>query len=177
MLKFLSEINGSQIALFQERALVGKVTDYLVEPETGKLLGVYTIHPLDKKPKIIPAREIKALSADFILIEELESLTEPEEIVKVQKAESTNPKLIGEKVVTEAGQIVGKVHDAVFNLETFNLEKIYVTPKAGVKSLTKELIISAARITKIEKKIITIKDDTEKVSRRIFVPKPVPSSN
>lgn len=176
MLKFLSELKDLKILLFQERAVVSVVKDYLISAETGKLLGIYTIHPLEKAVKIIPSSHIKAIGNDFVLIDSLDSLTEPEEIVKVKEAQLVDPKILGEAVFTEGGFKVGKVKDAVISFESLKLEKLYLNP-TGVTSFARELIIPANKIVKIEKKKIIIKDGAQKIRSSVFAPKPTPVIN
>jgi sporulation protein YlmC with PRC-barrel domain len=161
MLKFLSELVGLKIILFQEKASLSPVVDYLIKPENGRLLGVFTNDPFTKKQKIVLTQDIKHFEKDFLIISSLEALSDTSEIVKVKEALKIDPKIINQKVVTESGKHVGKVRDAVLDTNSLKIAKIYVAPRLGIQNLARELIIPSSRISAIKKRVIVITDDRE----------------
>lgn len=170
MLKFLTEMLGLKVILYQEQALVGEVHDYLIDHETGEFLGVLVNSPLEKKEKIIPTGEFKAIGQDSILVSDLNSLTDIEDFIKGSKALKTNAKIIGETAKTESGKVLGKVTESAINTQSFKIERIYVRPKIGLKIPVKDLIIPATKITEITKKYILVSDEyvTAKAKKSIL---------
>lgn len=159
MLKLLTEIKGSKVILFQEQALVGTVSDYLFEHNTGVLLGVFVANPIEKKIKIIPVTEFKALGPDTILVDDLNSLMDLEDYIRGLQAIKVNAKIIGETVKTELGKTLGKVEEAAIDSISYKIERLYIKPKLGLYNFAKELLIPASKIIEITKKYIIVTDE------------------
>lgn len=158
MLKFLSELVGLKILLFQEKAVYGPVTGYLINHEDGKLVGLFTRSPLDKKEKFIQSTEIKGVGDDFVLIDSVTTPSDPAEIIKLRELLEVHPLILGETVKTESGRRVGRVKDAAISLRSLRIEKLYINSWGSLKALTKEIILPAKNIVRIEKKVIFVTD-------------------
>jgi sporulation protein YlmC with PRC-barrel domain len=139
-------------------------------------LGVIIFDPIDKGTKVVPASEIRGSGKDFLLIKDYESLTEPEDVVRIKAALEINPKIIGAKVETKSGQHLGKVNDATINFKLMCLERLYVSPASLLEFLAKDLIISAKNIIEIQKDKIIVSDTyaTTKEKTAIITPALVP---
>jgi uncharacterized protein YrrD len=176
MIVFTADVIGAEILLFQEHALLGKVSDIIFNPENGKVLGLYCFDPILKTKRVIVPSEIKRFSNHRILIEGYDSLSDPEDMIRIKEAEKVNAKIIKETVFTESGQKLGKVTGATIDTRSWELNRLYVNSAMGLQFLAKELIIPAKKIVKIDKKEIIVTDDYAKVKRfsAAPVPKPIP---
>jgi uncharacterized protein YrrD len=159
MLKFASKIIGANILLFQEKAKLGTVKEVVIDPYDGAFLGVLANDPFSKKVKSIPATEIKGMGLGFIMINDLESLSELDEVVKIEKAVNFGAKIFNERVETESGQKLGRVEDFTISLKYQALDKLYVSSGNYVSLFSKELIIELSKIVRIEKKKIIVSDE------------------
>jgi sporulation protein YlmC with PRC-barrel domain len=174
MVKFISDIVGSEIILFQEHAKLGKVLDLVFDPDSGKVLGLYCYDPILKKHRVIVPSEIKKYIRSTLLVEGYDSLADPSDMIRLQEALKINAKIVKEKVYTESGQKVGKVTAATINTTSWSLDRLYVGAQLGLKNFGTELIIPAAKIVAIESKKIFVMDDYAKVRRfsTLAAPKP-----
>jgi uncharacterized protein YrrD len=157
MIKFASDIIGSVVILFQERAKVGEIKELIINPEKGSLLG-FVVYQYSGDDKVILLRNVKGFGSGVIVIDEYSSLSDIEDIVEIKKIYPKNPEIIKSRVYTESGQRLGKVHDVTVNLEGKKIENLYVEPTLGLKILSSQLIISEKKIVKIEKNKIIVSD-------------------
>lgn len=166
MIKFFTDLIGSEVLLSQERAQVGPVSDVIIDPLDGAFLGISVLDSVEKVKKVIPAIEIKGIGSGFVLVRDFKSLTEIEDVVRIKKALETQIKILGSKVETESGQKIGKVENATINLKMLALEKLYVNPPLSISFLAKQLIIPSAKIVEIQKKKIIISDEFAKAKKK-----------
>lgn len=174
MIRFISEIIGSQVILFQEKAHVGPVREVIISPDDGSFLGVIIYDPIDRKNKAVPATEIKGTGKDFLLVKDYDSLTEPDDVIRIKAALEVNPKIIGAKVETQCGQYLGKVNEATINFRLLSLERLFVTPHTLLQFLAKDLIIPAKKIIEIQKEKIIVSDEFVTVADKVAAGNTVP---
>lgn len=167
MVKFFTDIIGSTVLLFQERAQIGPAADVIVDPVDGAFLGISVLDSVEKRKKVVPASEIKGFGPGFILIRDFKSLTEIEDVVRIKKVIEEDIKIIGSRVETESGQKLGKVENATIDLKLLALERLYVNPPLSISFLSTQLIIPSAKIIEIQKKRIIISDEFAKAKKKI----------
>jgi sporulation protein YlmC with PRC-barrel domain len=166
MIRFISDIIGSSVLLFQEKAHVGPVREVIISPDDGSFLGIVIFDPIERKKMVVPATEIKGSGKEFLLIKDYDSLTEPDDVVKIKAALEINPKIISSRVETMSGQHLGKVNDATIDFKIMCLERLYVAPASLIQFLAKDLIIPAKKIIRIEKDKIIVSDEFVTVSEK-----------
>lgn len=166
MIRFITDIIGSQVLLFQEKAHVGPAREVIISPDDGSFLGIVVFDPIGKKNMVVPAGEIKGSGKEFLLICDYDSLTEMDDVVKIKAALQINPKIIGARVETMSGQHLGKVKDATIDFKLMCLERLYVAPASIIQFLAKDLIIPAKKIIRIEKEKIIVSDEFVTVSEK-----------
>lgn len=162
MVKFVKQMIGAQVLLFQERLRVGKVSDVLIDPKDGSFAGVEVIAPKEKRPRYVPPTEIKGFGPNFLMVKGLSSVSEADDVVKIKEILKDRFRIISAKVYYESGEYIGKVDDATVNFSLSALEKLYVTPKISVKFFSESLIIPAKSILRIEKGKIFIRNGRAK---------------
>jgi uncharacterized protein YrrD len=162
MIKFITDIIGSEVLVKRERLQAGKVAEVIISPDDGVFLGV-TTNTFPNKKTAVPASEIQGIGDGLILIKEAESIGELEDIIRIKEVIDRKTKIIGQKVFTESGQRLGKCVNATLNLKYQKLDKIYVSPGAVIAFLASDLIIPAKNIVEIKKDRIVVTDEYLKV--------------
>lgn len=175
MVKFISQIIGAQVLLFQERAFVGEVADVLIDPKDGSFAGIELIAPKLKQPLYVPASEIKGFGQKFVLIKGENSLSGKDEVVRIKKILEDRPQILKSKVYQESGGYIGRVEDATLDFKLLSLERLYVNPKISTKFLAESLIIPAKTIIKIEPRKIIIQDGEIKQKEARYATRPTPA--
>lgn len=163
MILFHSDILGSSVLLFQENATVGPVKKLIFASENGAILGFVLFDPIQKKEVILQPQSIKQMVENVIIADGYDALADPKDVIRVKDALKEDVGIIKERVVTESGQVLGRVVNATFDTISWKLNRLYINPPLGLKVLAKELILPAKKIVKIDKKQITVTDDYAKV--------------
>ncbi len=166
MMKFITDITGSVVVLFQERAKIGLVRSLIIDPENANFLGFVTSQYSGEKEKIVSLKNVKGFGNGIVMIDDHDSLSDVEDIVEIEKMFSNNPEIIKSKVFTESGQKLGRVIDATINLDTKSIENIYVESGVVLRVLSDQLIIPKNKIIKIEEKKIIVTDSVAKIGEK-----------
>lgn len=177
MIRFISDVVGSSVLLFQEKAHVGPVREVIISPDDGSFLGIVVFDPIGRKKMVVPAGEIKGGGKEFILIKDYDSLTEPDDVVKIKAALEINPKIIGAHVETMSGQFLGKVYDATIDFKLMCLERLYIAPASIIRFLARDLIIPAKKIIRIEKERIIVSDEFVTVPSKKSIVSAIPATD
>lgn len=159
MYKFIGDITDSEIILFQEKVRIGKISDLIFDISSAKLLGFFVSQYNSKDIKVVSISDVKGFGNGLVMVNDMNSLSDVDDIVKIKNAVIDNPEIIGSRVETESGQKLGKVANATINLTDYYLEKLYVDPGLSIKFLTNQLIITRNNIIKIKKKTIIVSDE------------------
>lgn len=156
-MKFMSKIIDSKVISFQERAVLGIVTRVVIDPTDGALLSI-ALNSHSKEDKYVPQAEIKGFGEGVVIVEGASSLSDAEEVIKIAAVLAEEPIILGADVVTDSGNILGKVEDATLDLRTGSLKNLYVNPKYLGKLLGEQKIISLKQVVRIERKRIIVRD-------------------
>ncbi len=118
----LSKIKGQLIFNGSSRP-VASLEGLVIDPESGKI-GALTVH---KKPGFIISPTDIIFWRQIIKVQDGPVLIEQSEVVRVNRVIESEKRLLGNKVYTESGQYLGKVKDYIFDLDTLQVTKIFVT--------------------------------------------------
>lgn len=131
---------------------LGKVTDLVLDYETGKFLALFI-----EGQKVIKSEQIKNVDKDQILVSHEVEGALPSD--KIQKMIQSKIKIKGNKVITESGTHLGKVVNFEIDLNLNRLSFIFVKDKL----LGKSMDIAWDQIISIKKEAILVKDEVVKI--------------
>jgi sporulation protein YlmC with PRC-barrel domain len=158
MQKLASELINQGVILRQENALVGKVTAVIIDPSTGKFMGLLLKEGFGKEHvRALAEKDILGINDQYILITSYSVLGDLDEIVRIKKIIDQKIPIIKNKVYTISGINLGKVYDYSIDLHQARLSRLYIHPKF-LKKLSHELIIDSKCIVSIKKDRITVDD-------------------
>lgn len=103
----IEKLIGRPIVSLETANKLGEVSDLLVNPIAGQLAG-FSVQRLDESEALIGMLEVHDIGPDAIIVEQDDSLasTDDSTIKTLPKAKDN---LIGVKVITEHGQLVGNI--------------------------------------------------------------------
>jgi uncharacterized protein YrrD len=173
MQRFITEYFGKPVLLKKERAVVGIIEDFVINPDNGELLGVLVREGFGKKnQKALPKKDIEVVGKDFILINSYEQLGDIDEIVRIKQVLDKEIRIIANKVETESGQYLGRVFDYTIDFNLYSISRLYVSNKFFGFSANQH-IIANNQIIEITKEKIIVSDATIKISSTKVAAKPV----
>ena len=171
-----SRIIGTPILSVQAGGPIATIKSAIIDPNDLKILGFHLEGPLVNRAeaRILDVRSIRESSQLGMVIDNIEELVAPDDVIKIQNVLELNFDLINLKVRTKKGTKLGHIIDYTLTSEDFIVQQIIVR-RPLVKSLVDpELTISRKEIVEITDYEVIIKDEEKVLKARAekedFVP-------
>ncbi len=141
---------------------IGATLSAIINPNNLKIEGFYCQENSSRKTLILLSQDIREILVQGIVVNDLDALTEPDELVRLKEILKLDFVLIGKLVVTEKERI-GKVSDYAVDIDSMFIQKLYVS-QSVFKSLSGgNLGVDRSQIIEITDKRIVINDLLQKV--------------
>lgn len=163
-----SRIIGAPILSVQAGGPIATIKSAIIDPNDLKILGFHLEGPLVNRAKarILDVRSIREYSQLGMVIDNIEELVAPDDVIKIQNVLELNFDLINLKVRTKKGTKLGHIIDYTLTSEDFIVQQIIVR-RPLVKSLVDpELTISRKEIVEITDYEVIIKDEEKILKAR-----------
>lgn len=155
MRKLFSELIGQPVTTRDSAKPVARVFDLVLDPANGGFIAL-SVHPALQQ--VVGARDIVSWTPQ-ITIRDLESIIEPSEVVRIQRVLNTNTAFLYNRVETESGVYLGRVHDYLMDITAGALLKIMVSKSFLGIIRWNERIIPMSEIIRVEPERVIVKDD------------------
>ena len=168
MLVMNSRIIGAPILSVQAGGPIATIKSAIIDPNDLKIPGFHLEGPLVNRAKarILDVRSIREYSQLGMVIDNIEELVAPDDVIKIQNVLELNFDLINLKVRTKKGTKLGHIIDYTLTSEDFIVQQIIVR-RPLVKSLVDpELTISRKEIVEITDYEVIIKDEEKILKAR-----------
>lgn len=153
-IKSLSELVGLPVEDIHEQKILGYIRDAVVDPENGKIVAFRI-----GKNRVVASVDIVGIQDGFF-VQNINAIAAPQEILRLVTIEKIGIQFLAAAVYTEKGTLLGRVHDLLFNLDTFTLDKLDVA-KGFLWWKREERLIPWNAIVRVEKGKIIVRDATE----------------
>lgn len=146
----LSLRTGSQIA--------STTATPIINPDNLKIEGFYCFGTGDKNAKVLLYQDIRDIIPQGFVVDDYNVLSEPQELVRLQKLMQIGFNPLGKQVITVSKEKIGKISDYATEVETMYIQKIYVS-QSILKSFTGgNLGIDRSQIHEITPRKIIVQD-------------------
>ncbi len=166
MLVTSSRLIGANVYSLQTGAPIGTISEPIIDPDKLKIVAFKLTGPLIQHANILDINSIREYSDIGIIIDSIEELAAPEDIIKIEKLLSLNFNLIGLKVETKKGSKLGKVFDYTFMSDNYIIQQIIVRRPAIKAFIDPELTIHRREITEVNDYKIIVKDEEKTIKAR-----------
>lgn len=157
MLIQLDALKTLPVAAIHDEGKVGTVTDVLIHPDTGELVGFWVQLDGWFAPKrALSCHDVIMYDAHAVIISSANTLLPSEEIVPFQAVDKSRDRWIGKVVETEEGDRLGRVTNLVINTDLEIIAKLYVSNLLG-----SERVISRTDIIRVTPKTIIVRANSE----------------
>jgi sporulation protein YlmC with PRC-barrel domain len=158
MLQLSQSLLNRPILSLRTGTTIGTTTTPLINPNNFKIEGLYCIDRFDKREAILLYQDIRDVLPQGIVVNDHEALSDPAELVRLDKIIKLKFELIGKPVVTVSKDRIGKVTDYATEIETMYIQKLYVG-QSLLKSFTGgSLSVDRSQIYEITTKKVIIND-------------------
>ncbi len=107
----------------------------IINPNNLKIEGFYCQDRFSKSELILLYQDIRDVIPQGFVVDDQDVLVEPNDLVRLKDIMALDFKLIGKPVVTVSKERIGKVSDFATEIETFYIQKLYVSQNM-LKSFT-----------------------------------------
>jgi len=143
----------------------------IIDPNNLKIEGFYCQDAFDrKKTFILLAQDIRDVIVQGLVVNDHDSLSEQEELVRLREVMAIRFELLGKHVVTTTKQKLGKVADYAVDMDSFYIQKLYISQPMYKNFTGGNLGVDRTQIIEINDKKIVVQDIMPGVPARAGVP-------
>lgn len=158
MLQLSGSLLNQPVMSLRTGAPVATTTGLIINPNNLKIEGFYCQDRFEKRVAILLSLEIRDIVPQGLVVNDHESLSDPEELIRLKDIIDLNFELLGKPVITLSKEKIGKVSDFAADSTTLYIQKLYVS-RSILKSLnTGQLSIDRTHIVEITNKKIVIQE-------------------
>lgn len=155
---------------------VATATRPIINPNNLKVEGWYCQLLGGGAQKILQVQEVRDIIQKGIVVDDLDSLAEASELVRLQGVLQINFELLGKTVVGVSKQRLGKVSDYAVDMSTLYVQKIYVSQNLLKSFAGGELVVDRTQIVEITSKQIVVQDPLQGVKTKASSPATAPAT-
>ena len=162
-----SRLLNTPVLSLQTGAPVGFISEPIIDPDSLKIIAFRLTGPLiTSDASILDAKSIREYSNLGIVIDGIDDLVGPDDIIKISKILALKFNLINLKVDTKKGTKLGKVSDYTVTNDNFTVQQIIVKRPTIKAFLDPELTISRKEIVEVTDYKIIVKDEEKVLKSR-----------
>lgn len=175
MLVYANNLIGTTVLSMQTAGPIGRVQLPVVDPDSLKVVAFYLNGPLiDRATNLLDVKSIREYSQFGMVVDSIDELVGPDDIVRLSKIIALNFDLISMKVETKRGTRLGRVLDYTLTSDNFTVAQILVKRPLVKSFLDPELTIPRSEIVEITDDKIIVKDEEKTIRKKAeteeFVP-------
>lgn len=146
----------------EDRHIVGRVNNLVVDPENGKILA-FTLESFLSKLKVISPSDVIGYSPGIIIIRNREQILPIREIVRAHNVWKKKIDLLSCTCKTESGKYLGEIDDYLIDLDDMRIIKYYVRGSSFFSPFAPNRIILASKTIKIKRGVVIVQDEEEQM--------------
>ena len=166
MLVTSSRFIGTTVLSVQAGGPIASVSDIIVDPDNLKIIGLKLSGPLVRGANILDINSVREYSEYGMVIDSIDELVAPGDVIKIEKVLSLNFNLIGLKVETKKHTKLGHIIDYTLDPNAFIVQQIIVKRPLIKSFVDPELTISRNEIIEVNDYKIIVKDEEKTLKSR-----------
>lgn len=176
MLVYASKLINTPILSLQAGTPIAYVSNVIIDPDNLKIIGFILGGPMMRHTdaKILDVQSVREYSKYGMVIDSIEELVAPGDVIKIEKALSYDFDLIGLRVETKKGHKLGKISDYTLTHEDFTVQQLIVQRPALKAFIDSDLVVPRSEITEVNDEKVIVKDEEKKIKEKAenaeFVP-------
>ena len=176
MLVTSTRLIGTPILSMQAGGPIGQIADPIINPDRLKIIAFRLTGGVVPRSgaNILDVSSNREYSQYGMVIDDIDELVAPDDVIKISEVLGLNFNLIGLKVETKKGNKLGKILDYTVNSNDFIVQQIIVKRPIMKSFLDPELTIHRREIVEITDYKVIVKDEEkalkEKAEKEDFVP-------
>lgn len=175
MLVYNSNLIGTPILSVQAGGPIGQISNPVVNPDNLQIIAFKLVGPtIDPATNILATHSIREYSNYGMVIDSVDELVSPSDVVKIEQVLGLNFDLLTLKVETKKHTRLGIIVDFTVNSDDFLVQQIIVKRPLVKRFMDPELTIPRKEIVEVTDYKIIVKDEEKTIKARAekedFVP-------
>jgi len=163
MLQLSQSLMNVPIMSLRTGGEVAVATVPIINPANLKIEGWYCQDRFSKSNLILLSQDIRDVIKQGLVVNDHDNLSEPDELVRLKDILELNFELLGKPTFTANKERLGKVSDYAVEVETFYIQKLYLSQPL-IKSFSGgTLSVDRTQIIEITNRKIVIQDPLKPV--------------
>ena len=125
MLIYTSKLTGTPVLSMQAAGPIGYISRAIVDPDGLKIIA-FVLNGPSRSANLLPVQSIREYSELGMVIDSIDELVGPDDVIRLQKVLALNFDLLTLKVVTKKGSKLGKIIDYTVTSEDFVVQQLIV---------------------------------------------------
>jgi len=160
-----------QIISLEEGKHIGRVRGIVVDPDSFTIAALIT----DKQGwfgdyKVVPFDRVMSIGDHAVTIDQKSSIEKPSNLPEIARLMRNKQPLLGAKVFSESGTLLGIVDDLLYNKETGGIDSLEISGKFLESVFRGRVSIPAAAVITFGTDAIIVETDYKKNMRSIESP-------
>jgi sporulation protein YlmC with PRC-barrel domain len=155
-----SQLSTLPVISLQTGETVALVKEPLIDPDNLSIMAYFCVPAHQEKPLVLLIQDIREHAVDCLIIDSEEELTEPEDLIRLEALLEQRFTPLGKQAVTDIGRRVGRVDNYTINLDTNQVQKLYIHQPIWRSWNGSSLIIDRAQVIDVTPRQIVVRDTT-----------------
>lgn len=164
MLKLSSAAINQPVLSLRTGGPVGTALQPIIDPNNLSIAGFYCRDA--HRPKdtlVLLPQDIREWIPQGFAVNDYDVLTDPEDLIRLKKTMGIEFELLGKPVYAQNKRRLGKVNDYSIDVQSFQIQKLYVSQSILKNFTGAALIIDRNQIIEITSKRIIVRDPLQGV--------------
>ncbi len=149
---------------------IGIAYEPIINPNNLKIEAWFCQDRFSKEKLVLLSQDVRDIIPQGIVVNDHDVLTEPDDLIRLQKVLKLEFTLLGKPVYTDHKKKLGKVSDYAAEMPTLFIQKLYIS-QSIVKSLSGgNLSVDRNQIVEITNRKVIVKDPLQPTKLQRAVP-------
>ncbi len=171
----VSHLMNLPIVSLQTGETVAFANEPIIDMAKLEVVALHCSIPHQRPTLALLARDIRQLTAEYLLIDSEDELIDPDEVVRLTTLVKAGFSPLEKPVVSDLGRRLGRTDDYAINLETNRIQKLYIRSHGMRAWIKAELTIDRAQIVDVTPHHIVVRDSA--LAASILPPEAIPDSS
>lgn len=166
MLQLSGALTNRPVMSLRTGGQIATALEPIINPNNLKIEGWFCQDRFSKEKLVLLNQDVRDIIKQGIVVNDHDVLTDPTELIRLQKVLKYNFSLLGKPVQSNTRRRIGKVDDYAVEVESLYIQKLYVS-QSFFRNLTGgSLSVDRSQIVEITGKRIVISDPQKPVKAK-----------
>ncbi len=167
MLQLSQTLFNQPVMSLRTGSQVATASTPIINPNNLKIEGWFCQDRFSKDTLILLSQDVRDVIKQGLVINDHDNLSEPDELVRLKDVMELNFTLLGMSAITTHKKRVGKVTDFAVEIETFYIQKLYLTQPLLKSFSGGSLSVDRGQIIEITNQKVVIQDPLQPVKATV----------